>query len=76
MTDYKKVSKEELEKILADHKKWINSSHQKGQSADLQGADLGEANLSGVDLSEANLKGSFLFGANLKGAKLTKANLS
>ena len=47
-----------------------------GDSGILQGANLGNANLERADLSDANLKGARLFGANLKTACLIKANLS
>jgi len=44
--------------------------------ADLNGADLREANLSGADLREANLNETNLSGALLMGANLKRANLS
>ena len=80
MTDYRKVSKEELREILTDHKNWIDSAHQKGQRADLRWADLRRANLrranlSGANLSEADLSRANLSGANLSGADLSEADL-
>jgi hypothetical protein len=58
----------ELQKILDDHKKWLNNKGDK--RADLQGADL-----QGVDLRGADLRGVFLQGANLRGADLRGAYL-
>jgi hypothetical protein len=46
------------------------------ESADLQGADLGNSNLSGANLNGANLSGAYLNGANLSGANLTATNLN
>ena len=43
--------------------------------ANLQRADLGEANLQGAELREANLQGAQLGGANLHGIDLRRANL-
>ena len=49
----KKYTREELNKILSDHKDWL---YGKGSSrANLSGADLIEANLSGAELREAAL---------------------
>ena len=45
----------DLEKILQDHKDWLEDTS-KGKQANLRGADLCEANLCGADLSEADLK--------------------
>lgn len=63
----KTFTKEELDKILENHKHWMNK--------DIYGwermqADLCEANLSGEDLH-----GAILIGANLRGADLCGANL-
>ncbi|RUA33324.1 MAG: hypothetical protein DSY78_00415 [Chloroflexi bacterium] len=46
------------------------------ERADLDGADLFEANLSRADLSETNLDGANLSDANMPNANLTGANLS
>ena len=64
---------EELQKILDDHKKWLNG--QGGKRADLRGADFSEADfrgakLRGADLREADLSWTKLRGANFSGADL------
>jgi hypothetical protein len=79
------MTQNELDKILADHKLWLEDPTQ-GNCADLSntylaGADLRHANLSYADLSNtylfnANLTGANLFGANLSKANLSDANLS
>lgn len=46
-----------LNKILENHKKWINSE-EGGERADLSYANLRVANLRGADLRVANMKGT------------------
>lgn len=67
------MEREELEKILEEHKEWIDGKG--GKRADLSGTDLRGANLSGVNLRETNLRGANLRGANLRGADLREADL-
>lgn len=64
------MNKETLDKILNNHKKWLNNE-EGGSFADLSGA-----NLSGADLSFADLSGADLSFANLSGADLSRADLS
>ena len=76
----KKITKNELDKILRKHKLWLMNDPE-GEMANLSGVDLSEANLSwidlsGVDLSEANLSEANLSEANLSEANLSRANLS
>ena len=65
---------EEIEKLLENHKKWLNNELG-GIRVDLRGANLYGANLRGVNLRGANLYGADLRGANLYGANLRGANL-
>ena len=51
------MTKEELDRILAAHKAWLNNEPG-GNRANLRGADLREADLIGADLSRANLSGA------------------
>jgi hypothetical protein len=74
------MTKEELQKILDDHKLWIESDGVEGERADLIGANLRGANLYGAnlidaDLRGADLRGSDLIDADLRGADLRKADL-
>ncbi|HGH4406323.1 TPA: pentapeptide repeat-containing protein [Yersinia enterocolitica] len=71
----------DLNKILGEHKIWVESYRENGsranlRCADLSGADLRGANLRCADLSGANLRCANLSGANLRGANLSGANLS
>lgn len=67
----KKISKEELDKILENHKHWLKEDVEGwgNMKADLRGATLIRADLSGADLREATLRGAYLSGAYLRGAK-------
>ena len=72
------MTQNELNKILKNHKHWINRDCEDWESlkADLSGADLRDAYLSGADLRNANLTGANLSGAILIGAGLSDADLS
>ncbi|WP_145524388.1 pentapeptide repeat-containing protein [Yersinia rohdei] len=65
----------DLNKILGEHKIWVESYRKNGSRADLSGADLSGADLSGADLCGADLCGADLCGANLSYADLSDANL-
>ncbi|HDL7186388.1 TPA: pentapeptide repeat-containing protein [Yersinia enterocolitica] len=65
----------DLNKILGEHKIWIESYRKNGSRADLRDANLCDANLRGADLCGANLCGANLCGANLCDADLRDANL-
>ncbi len=84
------ISREELDKVLEAHRKWVESEGKEGERADLFEANLQEANLFKANLQEAYLRGAnlyeanlyraslqeaYLYGANLQGAKLDGANL-
>ena len=74
------INKDDLSKILAEHKKWIYSNKKEGKRADLSKASLYSANLSKASLYSANLIGAnlskaYLGEANLIGADLREADL-
>ena len=79
---YSKVDKEELNRILENHKKWhklryyFEKEEEKELKADLSYADLSGVDLSGVDLRDANLSHANLKNADLSGANLASANLA
>ena len=72
------MTQNELNKILENHKHWINRDCEdwKSMKADLSGANLSGANLRGADLSGANLSGANLRGADLRGADFSGADFS
>ena len=67
-------TREELEMILDNHRKWLEGKVG-GVRADLRGANLCEADLCEADLCGANLCGADLCRANLCGADLREADL-
>ena len=76
----RKVPPEELKKILADHKLWLETDGKKGKRANLERTELQEADLQGVnleraELQEADLQGTVLLNAKLQGADLREADL-
>ncbi len=70
------ITQEDLKKIIGENEKWVESKREKGNKANLSGANLIEANLTGAHLTGADLTGANLTGADLTGANLTGANLS
>ena len=73
----KELTREKLNKILKEHKHWINEdcNNWEEMRADLSGVDLSRANLSGANLLNADLSDAELSGANLSGANLYNADL-
>ena len=70
------MKQEQLNKILDDHKLWIESKGEKGKQANLSRSKLNFLNFSGADLQYVIMRNSSLYGANLKDVNLKKANLS
>ena len=69
------ISKQELDKIIDNHKKWLKSGGDEGERADLNFADLSSANLRSADLRHANLRSADLSSADLRYADLRSADL-
>lgn len=76
------MTQEELNKVLENHKHWMNEDCDGWDNmrldlrgADLRGADLRNANLSNADLRNANLSDVDLRNANLRNADLSGADL-
>jgi uncharacterized protein YjbI with pentapeptide repeats len=74
-TMLRKVTKKELEEILAQHKLWLDTNMQKGKCADLSNTNLDKVDLSNVNLQRANLDGASLKQAILKDTNLHSACL-
>ena len=68
------MNKEELEKVLELHLKWLKSEDG-GVRANLSNANLSNANLSNADLRYADLTNANLSNANLSNADLRYADL-
>ena len=75
--ELKKISKEELDKIIKNHQHWLCEDCEGWEKmrADLSYSDLKHANLGGVDLRRANLNHADLRDANLSHADLSHADL-
>lgn len=79
-------TRDELEKILAEHREWVHSGGEQGRRAnlsyaqlpgvDLPSVDWGTPVLKGADLSHADLNEAHLGSADLRGANLFGANLT
>ena len=74
----KKLTQEQINKILEGHKHWLNEDCKGWETmmADFSSCDLHYADLSGANLSGAYLRDAYLHGANLSGADLHGGNLS
>lgn len=70
----REISPEALKRILEAHRRWVESTGEEGERADLSHADLQGVDLSGAQLQGANLTGTLLHEANLAGADLGGAN--
>lgn len=71
-----KMTKAEIDSVLAEHRKWFNSNGNEGSCADLSDADLSGADLSDADLTDAVLRRADLSDAYLGGAILRRADFS
>ena len=74
----KEVTRKKLNKVLEEHKHWINEDCKNWEEmrANLRGADLRGAYLSRANLYGANLRGANLYNADLSGADLHNAVLN
>ena len=69
------LSEADLNNILEDHTKWLESDGKKGVRADLHATNLYKAQLKGCDLAYANLKEAYLMGTEFDDACLIRADL-
>ena len=72
----RRMTKEELKKILDDHRLWLDSDGEEGKCADLSYTDLFHVNLAYANLAYANLAYAYLSHADLSHADLSYADLS
>ena len=69
-----KLTPEEIQTVLEEHRLWLDSKRTKGQRADFSRKNLQQANFEGVNLTQANLEGANLAKANLMRANFERAN--
>jgi uncharacterized protein YjbI with pentapeptide repeats len=77
----RKLGSEELRRIIASHRQWLESDGEKGERADLSAADLagaalGRALLPSADLAQADLSRAVLDQADLREADFFQADLT
>lgn len=72
----RKISNEELKKLLLAHEHWLHGDRDRNNRTDLSGLDLSGLNLSQAKLSHSYLKYSDLSKAILTGADLSHADIS
>ena len=63
-----------LEKMLADHERWLRSNSEEGERLNLPDKVLRDVDFSGRNLSGANFASANLTGANFRGANLYDVN--
>ena len=71
----KNFTKQELDKIIDNHKLWLSSNGEKGEMANLRSANLRSANLRSANLRYADLRSADLRSADLRYADLRSADL-
>jgi len=76
MAELREVSQDELKKVIAEHKKWLESGTKEGSRAILREIDTRMADFKGVNLSRADFSRANLVGADFNKAELNKADFS
>ena len=69
------LTQKELDKILENHKLWIESNGEDGEKADLSEKKLQGLSFEKAELKEAIFDGAVLIGADFSGANLENAML-
>ena len=72
----KKLTQEQINKILEGHKHWLNEDCEDCEGWETMKADFSHCDLGHTDLSHFDLRGADLHGANLYSADLHDADLS
>lgn len=75
MKKKRKISQEDLELILSEHRWWLECGGKEGSKADLRDADLRKALLSVANLRHADLRDADLSSAKLDSADFGSADL-
>jgi uncharacterized protein YjbI with pentapeptide repeats len=70
------LNNEQIDKIISNHKQWVDSKGQQGSRADLSGQILAHFKLNHAVLDGAILKGTDFKGADLSWASLDEADLT
>jgi len=70
------LAPDEIEKMLASHRLYLQSEYHQGQRANFSSADLAGRDFSGLNLRGIKMDRAVLRGANFVGAHLQSANLA
>ena len=71
----REISNDELQVILEEHKKWLDSDGLEGKRANLSQTNLSKKSLGKVNLRGADLERADLYRTHLEGADLIEVNL-
>src|SRR5215510_12098922 len=69
------LSRDEIERMLADHRLYLETEYHEGHRANFASADLSGQDFSGLNLRWIKMDRTVLKGANFTGARLQRANL-
>lgn len=67
------MTQRELDRVIADHRLWLESVGEQGKRADLTGVNLTGLNMSGADMTWAIMSGANLTGLDMTGIDMTGA---
>src|SRR6202047_185984 len=74
-TPVRVLSPDEIERMLAEHRVYLETEYHEGHRANFSSADLAGRDFSGLNLREVKMDRAVLRGANCTGAHLQAANL-
>src|SRR6266436_5605159 len=69
------LSRDEIERMLAEHQLYLETDYHKGHRANFASADLSGQDFSGLNLHGIKMDRAVLRGADFTGAQLQRANL-
>ena len=73
--ELRQISDEELQQVLAEHKKWLVSEGKEGKRANLRKTDLSGRDLQKTVLNKANLYKAEFVGSNLRKVEIENGNI-
>ena len=74
-TPVRVLSPDEIERMLAEHRLYLETEYHRGHRANFASADLAGRDFSGINLRGVKMDRALLSGADLTGAHLQSANL-
>src|ERR1700730_1213833 len=74
-TPLRVLSPDEIERLLAEHRLYLDTEYHEGHRANFASADLTGRDFSGLNLRGIKMDRAVLRGANFSGAHLQSANL-